>query len=58
MLESLDPCDREALILVPEKLSLPSLAGYASQLGDFSCLKTENSLTELDPVNTEGGREV
>ena len=58
MLESLDPCDIEALILVHEKLPLtPRLTGNASQLGAFSFSETENSLTELDSVNTEIGRE-
>ena len=58
MLESLDPCGIEALILVHEKLPLtPRLTGNASQLGAFSFSETENSLTELDSVNTEIGRE-
>ena len=63
MLESLDPCGIEVLILVPEntptqQLSPPRLTGNASQLGGFSCSATENSLRELDPLNTEGGRKV
>ena len=53
-MESLDPCCIEALILVPKK-SPPRLTGNASQLSAFSCSEIENSLTELDQVNKDGG---
>ena len=56
MLEFLDPYGIEAPILVPEKLSPPHLTGNTYQLGAFSCSETENNLTELDLVNTEGGQ--
>ena len=47
MLESLDPCGIEPRETPPQQLSPPCLTGNANQLGAFSCLETENSLTEL-----------
>ena len=47
MLESLDPCGIEPRETSPQQLSPPRLTGNSNQLGAFSCLETENSLTEL-----------
>lgn len=61
MLESLDPSGIEALIIVLKNSSTAAtlhLTSNASQLGAFSCSETENNLTELDLVNTDGGQEV